>query len=99
MQASKLMKDHSIKHLPVREKGHLIGIVSDRDLKEAQSSNATSVDIHKMYYLLDKVKIQNLLSINLHTTTAAEVVERAAAKMLELEGNFKILYGTHYKID
>ena len=99
MQASKLMKDHSIKHLPVREKGHLIGIVSDRDLKGAQPSNETSLDIHELYYLLDKVKIQNLMSINLHTTTVAEVVERAAAKMLELERNFKILYRTHYRID
>lgn len=85
MQASKLMKEHGIKHLPVVEERRLVGIVSDRDLKEAQPSDATSLDIHELYYLLDKVKIKNLMSTNLHTTTAEEVVERAAALMLEYE--------------
>jgi acetoin utilization protein AcuB len=46
MQASKLMKQHGIKHLPVVKERCLVGIVSDRDLKEAQPSDATSLDIH-----------------------------------------------------
>jgi acetoin utilization protein AcuB len=83
MKASRLMKEHSIKHLPVMQDDRLIGIVSDRDLKEAQPSDATSLDIHEMYYLLEKVKIRSLMSANLHTTTADEVVERAAAQMLK----------------
>ena len=83
MKASKLMKDHKIKHLPVLREGRLTGIVSDRDLKEAQPSDATSLDIHEIYYLLDKIKIKNLMSANLHTTTEGEVIERAAAQMLE----------------
>ncbi|MEE9503690.1 MAG: CBS domain-containing protein, partial [Thermodesulfobacteriota bacterium] len=66
MQASKLMKEHSIKHLPVIKEHRLVGIVSDRDLKEAQPSDATSLDIHELNYLLDKVKIKNLMSTNLH---------------------------------
>ena len=83
MQASKLMKERSIKHLPVMKDGRLTGIVSDRDLKEAQPSKATSLDIHELYYLLDQVKIKNLMSTKLHTTTPEEVVEKAAAMMLE----------------
>ena len=85
MQASKLMKEHGIKHLPVIKERRLVGIVSDRDLKEAQASDATSLDIHELYYLLDKVKIKNLMSTNLHTTTGEEVVERAAALMLDYD--------------
>ena len=83
MQASRLMKQHRVKHLPVMINSRLVGIVSDRDLKEAQPSNATSLDIHELYYLLDKVKIKNLMSTNLHTTSSEEIIERAAAKMLE----------------
>jgi acetoin utilization protein AcuB len=83
MKASRLMKEHSIKHLPVVKNGRLIGIVSDRDLKEAQPSKATSLDIHELYYLLDQVKIKNLMSVDLHITTPEEVVEKAAATMLE----------------
>jgi acetoin utilization protein AcuB len=85
MQASKLMKEHGIKHLPVIKERRLVGIVSDRDLKEAQASDATSLDIHELYYLLDKVKIKNLMSTNLHTTSAEEVIERAAALMLDYD--------------
>jgi acetoin utilization protein AcuB len=85
MQASKLMKEHGIKHLPVVKERRLVGIVSDRDLKKAQPSDATSLDIHELYYLLDKVKIGSLMSTNLHTTTAEEVVERAAALMLDYD--------------
>ena len=85
MQASKLMKEHGIKHLPVIKEGRLVGIVSDRDLKEAQPSDATSLDIHELYYLLDKVRIKNLMTTNPHTTTGEEVIERAAALMLDYD--------------
>jgi acetoin utilization protein AcuB len=85
MQASKLMKEHGIKHIPVIKEHRLVGIVSDRDLKEAQPSDATSLDIHELYYLLDKVKIKSLMSTDLHTTTGEEVIERAAALMLDYD--------------
>ena len=85
MQASKLMKEHGIKHLPVIQERRLVGIVSDRDLKEAQPSDATSLDIHELYYLLDKVRIKSLMSTNLHTTTGEEVIERAASLMLDYD--------------
>jgi len=65
MQASKLMKEHGIKHLPVIKERRLVGIVSDRDLKEAQPSDATSLDIHEL--------------------NGEEVVERAAALMLDYD--------------
>jgi acetoin utilization protein AcuB len=83
MKASRLMKERSIKHLPVVKSGRLIGIVSDRDLKEAQPSKATSLDIHEIYYLLDKVKVKNVMTSDPYTVTASEIVERAANLMLE----------------
>ena len=46
MKASKVMKQNNIQHLPVLRKGRLVGIVSDRDLKEATPSKATTLDIH-----------------------------------------------------
>ena len=32
-EAEKMMKEHSIRHLPVKEKGKLVGIITERDLK------------------------------------------------------------------
>ena len=44
--AIKSLKDHSINMLPVMEKGKLVGIVTDRDIKRASASDATSLEIH-----------------------------------------------------
>ncbi len=83
MKASQLMKDKGIQHLPVLRQGRLVGIVSDRDLKEAHPSKATSLDIHELYYLLDKITVGSLMGKQLHTVTPEATVEKAAAVMLK----------------
>jgi acetoin utilization protein AcuB len=83
MKASKVMKQNEIQHLPVLRKGRMVGIVSDRDLKEATPSKATTLDIHEMYYLLDKIVVKSLMSKNPFTIAPEETVEKAAAVMLK----------------
>ncbi len=82
MKASKVMKQNNIQHLPVLRKGRLAGIVSDRDLKEATPSKATTLDIHEMYYLLDKITVKSLMPKTLFTIAPGDTVEKAAAVML-----------------
>ena len=82
MKASKLMKDNRIQHLPVLKQGRLVGIISDRDLKEAQPSKATTLDIHELYYLLDKVTAGSVMPSQLFTIAPDATVEKAAAVML-----------------
>jgi len=83
LKASKLMKQKGIQHLPVLKEGRLIGIISDRDLKEAQPSKATTMDIYELYYLLDELKVNSVISPNLFTISREESVEKAAAVMLQ----------------
>jgi acetoin utilization protein AcuB len=83
MKASKVMKQNDIQHLPVLKKGRLAGIVSDRDLKEATPSKATTLDIHEMYHLLDTIKVKTLMPKTLYTITPGETAEKAAAVMLK----------------
>jgi acetoin utilization protein AcuB len=83
MKASKVMKQNNIQHLPVMKKGHLLGMVSDRDLKEATPSKATTLDIHEMYYLLDKIAVKSLMSKKLVTIAPGDTMEKAAAVMLK----------------
>ena len=83
MKASKVMKQNEIQHLPVLRQGRLVGIVSDRDLKEATPSKATMLDIHEMYYLLDKILVKSLMSKDLVTINPGATVEKAAAIMLK----------------
>ena len=83
MKASRIMKQHNIQHLPVLNQGRLAGIVSDRDLKEATPSKATTLDIHEMYYLLDKITVKSLMPKQLFTIAPGDTVEKAAAVMLK----------------
>jgi acetoin utilization protein AcuB len=77
------MNLNGIQHLPVLKGERLIGIISDRDLKEAQPSKATALDIYELYYLLDELKVSSVMSPNLFTITSEESVEKAAATMLK----------------
>jgi len=83
MKASKVMKQNRIQHLPVLSQGRLVGIVSDRDLKEATPSKATTLDIHEMYHLLDTITVKSLMPKKIFTITPGETVEKAAAVMLK----------------
>jgi acetoin utilization protein AcuB len=83
MKASKIMKQNSVQHLPVLRNRRLVGIVSDRDLKEATPSKATTLDIHEMYYLLDKISVKDLMPETLFTIAPGDTVEKAAAVMLK----------------
>jgi acetoin utilization protein AcuB len=83
MKASRLMKQKGFQHLPVVRQGGLTGIVSDRDLKEAQPSKATTLDIHELYYLLDKLQIKKVMTKNPHTVSGDETTDKAAALMLK----------------
>jgi acetoin utilization protein AcuB len=83
MKASKLMKQNNIRHLPILRKGRLVGIVSDRELKEATPSKATTLDIHEMYYLLDQITVKSLMPKHLYTIGPEQTVEKAAAVMLK----------------
>ena len=55
-EAIRLVQHRGIRHLPVVEDDRLVGIVSDRDLKRAMASSATSLERHELQYLLDTVR-------------------------------------------
>ncbi len=84
MKASKIMKEKGIGRLPVvNEAGVLQGVVSDRDIKEASPSKATTLDMHELYYLLSEIKLKDIMTKKVVTIRTGETVERAAALMLE----------------
>lgn len=62
--ASRLMKEHNIGRLPVLKDGRLVGIVSDRDIKGAGPSCATALEIHELKYLLEKIKVGDIMIPN-----------------------------------
>ena len=55
--AIKLIRENSINMLPVINKQRLVGVVTDGDLKRASASDATTLEIHELLYLLTEVKV------------------------------------------
>jgi acetoin utilization protein AcuB len=84
MRASKIMKDKRVRGLSVvNDEGVLLGIVTDRDIKEASPSKATTLDVHELYYLLSEIKVSDIMSTNLVTIGVDESVEKAALLIME----------------
>lgn len=82
MRASKLMKEKGIRRLPVvDDKGRLVGLLSDRDVKEASPSKATTLDVHELYYLLSEIKVKNIMTPNPITIRDTDTVVKCAAIM------------------
>ena len=72
MKASEIMRENNIRRLPVMHKGKLVGIVTDRDIKEASPSKATTLDVHELYYLLSELKIKDIMSTHVFTISPEE---------------------------
>jgi acetoin utilization protein AcuB len=81
--AIKLLKKHNIKMLPVMEKGKLVGVITDRDLKRASASDATSLEIHELLYLISKVKIKDIMTKNPVTVPPDYTIEETAEILLK----------------
>ena len=61
VEAQKIMRENKIRHLPVVDKGKLVGMVTFRNLIEAAPSSATSLSIHELNYLIMKIKIKDIM--------------------------------------
>ena len=85
MKASRLMKEKRIGRLPVvDESNHIVGMVSDRDIKDASPSKATTLDTHELYYLLSEMKVKDIMTKeNLITAAVGTTLEQAKQILLE----------------
>jgi acetoin utilization protein AcuB len=82
--ALKVMQERQLRRLPVVDKkGKLIGIVSERDLLYASPSPATTLSVWELTYLLSKIKVEELMTRDVVTTTPDTPIEDAASLMVE----------------
>lgn len=91
-EAMQLMKKHRIRRLPVVSRGVLLGIVTDRDLREASPSRATSLSVWELTYLLSQTTVKDFMKQNLITISPDAPVEQAALLMnLEKIGGLPVI--------
>jgi acetoin utilization protein AcuB len=79
-----IMEKEKIGHLPVLDKSDkLVGIVTQKDLIKAGPSQATTLDIYEISYLLSKLKVEKVMERHVITVEEHEVVEEAARVMAD----------------
>jgi acetoin utilization protein AcuB len=71
-----------IRHLPVVEGKRLVGMVTDRDLRQASPSGATSLNVHELHSLLEKVSVREIMTTRLITVGPDQSLEEAALLLL-----------------
>jgi len=78
-----VLQEKNIKILPVIENGNIVGVITDRDLKKASPSDATTLDMHELLFLISKIKVRDLMTKPVYTVRSDHTVEEAAALLLE----------------
>jgi len=80
--AMKLLKEHNIRMLPVMKEGELVGIITDRDIKRASASDATTLEIHELTYLMIRIKAIDVMNKDPITVRFDHTVEETAEALL-----------------
>lgn len=83
-EALNLMREKGIHRIPVVDKGgRLKGIVSDRDLLHASPSDATSLSVWELNYLLSKVTLRDVMTKSVITVEGDSRIRETARIMVD----------------
>jgi acetoin utilization protein AcuB len=83
-KARDIIKEKRINHLlVVNEDGNLVGLVSDRDVKQSWASPATALSVHELNYLLNQLTVEAIMVKKIITIPPGTTIERAAYIMQE----------------
>lgn len=83
-EARNLIHEKGVRHVPVVDKNNmLVGIVTDRDIREAAPSDATLLSVQELNYLLGKLKVGSFMTPKdkLITINPDTIIEEAVQLM------------------
>ena len=84
MDALQYMKERNVRRLPVvDDEGRLLGIVSEKDLLRAAPSDATTLSIFEVTYLLNRLTVGRVMTRDVITVTEDTPLELAALTMAD----------------
>ncbi len=81
--ARNLFRQEQIRRAPVVKNGKLVGIVSDQDLIDAAPSQATTLSVWEMNYLLSKIVVKDIMTKDVITIDEDTPIEQAARIMAD----------------
>jgi acetoin utilization protein AcuB len=82
-EVQRIMFEHNIRRLPVMSSGKLVGIVTLGDVREAKPSDATTLSIYELNYLLDQLTAKDFMTPNPITIAPDVTIGEAARLMVE----------------
>jgi acetoin utilization protein AcuB len=78
-KAKEIIEEKRINHLlVVKKSGDLVGLVSDRDVKQSWASPATTLSVHELNYLLTQLTVEAIMVKKIITISPGTTIERAA---------------------
>jgi len=83
VEALNFLRRENIRRAPVIKDGKLVGIVSSHDLLNASPSQATSLSIWELNYLLSKVTVEDVMTKEVITLDVDTPIEEAARIMAD----------------
>ncbi len=93
-EAVQLMKQRKIRRLLVTKNGELLGIVTLGDLREAGPSDAVTLSVHELHYLLAKLEVEKFMTRDPLTVSPNTGLTEAAKLMLHHKiGGLPVLEG------
>ena len=82
--AKDIIEEKRINHLlVVDENENLLGLVSDRDVKQSWASPATTLSVHELNYLLTQLTVEMIMTKKIITISSGTTIETAALIMQE----------------
>ena len=82
-KADQLMIGHKIRRLPVVKDGQLVGIVTRNNLWGATYSDAVSVNIYELNYLISQLTVARVMTLDPVVISPESPLREAVALMVE----------------
>lgn len=84
-EAWDLIEGRKLRRFPVLSNGKLVGIVTDRDLRNATASSVVLTERKYQDYLLDSIKIESIMTPDPVTISPDADLRDAAKSLLQLK--------------
>ena len=92
--ALNLLKQENIRRAPVVRHGKLVGIVTIADIMNASPSQATSLSVWEINYLLSKITVKDVMTKDVKTVPEDMPIEEAARLMADTKiGGLPVMRG------
>ena len=82
-QAQRRMQEHRVRHLPVVAHTHLIGLLTDRDLRDALPSAVTTLGPAEIAQHLDTIAVETCMTTPVKTISSTADAVDAARQLLQ----------------